>query len=277
MDSSIIRHPALIGASSIPTVTFDVYALLFANFFGSEAFQRWLSHERGVAWQLRCVGGPGAGKTTLAALLVRALRGEVPVCLLGGAAEGRPRGLFLPHLPARPVVGAIFLQRQASPDGPFFLESFLLLVYMQLEAAGGRHGASKRLQKYLDSCEDNGPGDPYARPLPTTARVSLIRSALHGLLQDVCDAAVPYLVVDGIQNYCDRTLEFLLLEELAALQQIGLRVLVTSLWAEPAPVIVCDGDKCTNRINPQIHWNCEKCSVDLCGPCWMKCSTCSKW
>ncbi|KAF2468286.1 uncharacterized protein BDR25DRAFT_232351 [Lindgomyces ingoldianus] len=197
----ISRHPSLGVSRSLST---DIFVDIFDWFFTHPVFDRWQG--KGVNWQLHCIGGPGSGKTTLAALVVHHLKGKV-------------------HSEGIPVI-SFFVQEDVYEHETAFLEDFLEILYRELGAYeactqddSSAFHSEYAFARYMD------PSGGRAR-----YRIHLIRKSVYSRVSTMMQSTPIYLVLDGIDR-CSPTLRFLLEMELHDLQQSGLSILLTSRLA----------------------------------------------
>ncbi|KAF2855716.1 hypothetical protein T440DRAFT_386062 [Plenodomus tracheiphilus IPT5] len=234
-------HPAL-GAPH--GVTSDIYVPLFDAFFDSEIFNRWLRRKN--AWQLHLVGGPGAGKTTMASLTMKRIRAE-----------------YTQSVGIKTHVAAIFMR-----DGPIenelaFLEDFLGDIYRQFTPLGllANHIASQKYEKYTDARNAGK---------RVSVRIDLIGQAVQQRCMEIQETGRAFLVFDNIEQ-CSPSLEQLLLHQFSVLQQSGVGILITSRLLKYGKLeeIYCDFHdpgpyegrlqfyrRC---VHCEKHYTCEEC------------------
>ncbi|KAF2795818.1 hypothetical protein K505DRAFT_239126 [Melanomma pulvis-pyrius CBS 109.77] len=195
-DSQSSMHSALSPSYGISS---DIFPGLFDWFFAHHVFDRWC---RDRAWQLHCAGGPGSGKTTLAALVAKHLE--------AGAQER--------HL----AVVSIFIQKDVVAYETSFLEDFLEIVYHKL---GDSWACNEEDEEDFDEYQRQRYGN--LEGCRASRRIHLIRKAVYSRLETLAKSARAFLVLDGI-DLCSSTLYLLLDMELSVLQEKGLCILLTS-------------------------------------------------
>ncbi|KAF2186876.1 hypothetical protein K469DRAFT_570948 [Zopfia rhizophila CBS 207.26] len=215
-------HPALGVSHSLPS---DVFTNLFDWFFESPVFERWC--RRKGKWQLHCVGGPGAGKTTLSALALKYLKQKCQD----------------DNIP----IASIFILQDVLDYENTFIEDFLGTIYSQLgESEALVDDDSDDLYKeYEKACEED------AR---VSARINLIQEALYSRLSS-CPRA--YLILDG-PDRCSSALHLMLETHLAALQNRGLSIMITSRL----PVFDNGEAWCDHKYHNREHNEGNKGDVD---------------
>ncbi|KAF2636217.1 hypothetical protein P280DRAFT_510725 [Massarina eburnea CBS 473.64] len=249
----------------------DIYRNLFENFFEHPVFVRWSGEF--VDWVLYCVGDPGAGKTTLAALVTRRLRQRFECA-------------GFPVIP-------IFVQEDVTQYDHEFLEDFMHLVYQSLGKweSFSEDQSNNVYREYIrvrfGTDEDCG----------VNRKLVLIREALYRRLKARGNDTRIFLIIDGM-DLCSQTLLLLLEAELSQLRSAGVSMLRTSripgLVQEPSR---CDHPKHTeneeneeddedgdddaeplgefDRSVVQMFYSCENCLSILCLPCKAAERTCA--
>lgn len=240
-DAAPSSYPAFCAP---PAISSEIYPALFDWFFASEEFQCW--YQGGSNWQLRCIGGPGSGKTTLSALTVRYLQERY-----GSAA----------------AVAAVFIRSDVLSNEAAFVDAFLLSIYDQLAASNLPHDSSSNA--YLNG---HGVRENAKDAAPC---IDSTRNALYSRLSDLNRA---FLVVDDF-DWCSPALRLLLTEELSQLQRWGLSIMVTSrvplLLKDDPEEISCDVNDSHTYL--RIFWECQTCngtSFIMCHPCREKGEVC---
>ncbi|OCK96347.1 uncharacterized protein K441DRAFT_694885 [Cenococcum geophilum 1.58] len=244
-DAAPSNYPAFCAP---PAISSEIYPALFDWFFASEEFQCW--YQGGSNWQLRCIGGPGSGKTTLSALTVRYL-------------HERCHGAD--------AVAAVFIRSDVLTNEAAFVNAFLLSIYHQLAASNFPHDSSS--SAYLNG---HGVRENAKRAAPC---IDSIRNALYSRLSDLNRT---FLVVDDF-DWCSPALRLLLIEELSQLQRWGLSIMVTSrvplLLEDDPETISCDVNE--SHTDLRLFWECQTCNGTnfiMCHPCREKgevCQNCS--
>ncbi|KAF6801240.1 TOL protein [Colletotrichum sojae] len=228
-------HLAL-GESHAPGV--DTWKPLWDWVFADDVYQSWQRNDS--KWMLRCVGGPGSGKTTLSSLLVERLRRK--------------------HDGDGDAVAAVFVRTDVASGGSTaFVEDFLASVFRQLCV---RHAKiyededddAAHIEKYREYFEARNTGLRDAR------RIQLLRDALQ-LCLGILDRA--FLVVDDFDR-CSPAADLILESELAALALLGLKVFLTSRVPCLATVPLaqaCDScqDERLRATFRAVYWRCEEC------------------
>ncbi|KAH7051071.1 hypothetical protein B0J12DRAFT_661973 [Macrophomina phaseolina] len=219
-------HPALSVSHELP---FDFCPGTFDWIFDLEEFEHWI--DKVHSWQLRCVGPPGSGKTTLSALALARLR-------------ERFRG-------QKEAVAAIFLLDDVnySHEGRF-CEDLLDSVYCQLSSRQPHPEdlATSFYATYRDAREHGKQNVLHLLRKALAARLAILERA--------------FLVLDDI----DRCYESSALEaELSRLQELGLKILVTSRVPLNTSVLEY---RCDTGVHGKEEWEVPCCKV-----CWW-CSKC---
>ncbi|KAF2093752.1 hypothetical protein NA57DRAFT_80750 [Rhizodiscina lignyota] len=247
-------HPAIANSFEPP---FDVYARAWEWVFRSEAFISWL--EEGRTWQLRCVGPPGSGKTTLSALVVEQLRKE--------------------FRDANIAVASIFIIDDLGGREEAFLEEFLESVLKQLsESAADSDFSCCICSSYAEACKRN---EKFA------LRIEMLRKAIYTRLTTLNRA---FLIVDDFDR-CSAEAAAFLEDELARLQRHSVKIMVTSRvpYHRVANQFLCEVELDENEIdlehggNLSVYWQCERCSglwmseedeYNICNQCKLRGYTC---
>ncbi|KAK1990785.1 hypothetical protein LX36DRAFT_691567 [Colletotrichum falcatum] len=220
----------------------DIWRPLWDWVFANDIFRSW--QRRDYTWTLRCVGGPGSGKTTLSAMVVEWLRSQ--------------------YAGDRDAVAAVFVREDvAAAGGTAFVEDVLTSVFHQLCARGAEEKAGgegedeahvAKYRRYLDA-RRHGHRDMF--------RIELIRDALQSRLSTLDRA---FLVVDDFDR-CSPAADLFLENELALLaRRWRLKVLMTSRVSclKALPTWQCcdscddgDGDEAATFLS--VYWRCESC------------------
>ncbi|KAK1961345.1 hypothetical protein LY78DRAFT_588937 [Colletotrichum sublineola] len=211
----------------------DIWHPLWDWVFANDIFRSW--QRNGYTWTLRCVGGPGSGKTTLSAMVAEWLRSQYPG--------------------EKDAVAAVFVQDDVVVAGTAFVEDVLTSMFHQLcvrsadEDEDEAYVAKYRL--YLDA-RKHGHRDMF--------RIELIRDALQSRLSMLDHA---FLVIDDFDR-CSPAVDLFLENELALLAKNSrLKVLMTSrvscLKAVPTWQYcdACDDEEVARYLS--VYWTCEGC------------------
>ncbi|KAF2662854.1 hypothetical protein K491DRAFT_709514 [Lophiostoma macrostomum CBS 122681] len=197
-----MMHSALAFADGTSS---DIYRDLYDWFLAHPVFERWY---QGSPWQLHCVGGPGSGKTTLAALVSEHI------------AKSK-------HF-SRSIVVHVSVQHDVCARELEFLEDLLLAIYQELE--------SKSEENDEDDEDSEDLFDIYVQERQklggcrVSRRIQLLQKAVYSCLANLPKSSHVYLVLDGYDR-CSLTLKTLLDNELSALQQKDLSIFITSRLA----------------------------------------------
>ncbi|KAM7211231.1 hypothetical protein V8F06_013392 [Rhypophila decipiens] len=257
------------------------YPQLFNGFLSSYYYRKWKTSS--LPWQLRVLGGPGSGKTSLAILVVQDLGKSF--------AQNRTQVLlsaFFSTTTEDDDLSGTVTEISCAAD---LRTKFLSEIERQLDthlavtataAAGkgqrrrhvGSAKKSKRVQIHVTSNVDDDEHSP--------SRYERIRSKISGL--------TPYLVLDDLDVTWLRPEEYFPLEEtLAWLEGLGVRILATSrtYHRKNTPLSYCDvvlpcdedsqNERDTDGIDDDGHrdfclddpeefvawWECVMCNEDI--------------
>ena len=200
LSSRAARHPALQMSYGLSS---DVFTELFDWFFTHPVFERWYSQDG--TYQLHCIGAPGTGKTTLAALVANHIRGKK-------------------EMSSKAVI-SIFVQDDVAAYETVFLEDFLVEIYQELQQFETDVDESETLyDEYIQARFVTLEGSRISR------RIHLIRKAVFSRIEGLKNSIRMYLIFDGIER-CHSTLRLLLETELSELQSCGLSIFLTSRLA----------------------------------------------
>ncbi|KAH3965972.1 hypothetical protein HBI16_147860 [Parastagonospora nodorum] len=215
----------------------DVHVEIFLNVLQDPRFQAWKQTNR--RWQLHIGGGPGSGKTTLAALIAKQLRRE----------EAAPVALIHVHDDDLPTAKTeTSLQYHASTiDRPLQSNKFI------------NHDRSLKTEAINISSSGIDFEDLYAV-----------------LVDHLTSKDGVYFIIDGHDRF-EKSMQERLRQNIGPLEAQGLKLLLLNAASEldsfpPAGPVECDNCK---RGSPeseeedglQIYWSCESCPYDLCDNC----------
>ncbi|CAO2651400.1 Nn.00g039700.m01.CDS01 [Neocucurbitaria sp. VM-36] len=231
----IVVHPALRESLGISS---DIYEGLFDDLYDGEVFDRWINHKN--SWQLHCVGGPGAGKTTFAAITTMRVRRRYAETMCNAT-----------H------IASIFIVDDPIENELVFFEDFLHSVYRQLirSTLPVGHAASTTYKKYTSACKSGK---------RSSLRIELITQVLRQRITDIRKSGHAFLVVDNIDQ-CSSSLIELLQRELSILKRNGLSILITSRLPqhEHQQDVWCDFHE--KGFFPLVFYekcmSCEKCFI----------------
>ncbi|KAF2703362.1 hypothetical protein K504DRAFT_418304 [Pleomassaria siparia CBS 279.74] len=233
-----IVHPAIQDNFAIPP---DIFTKLFDGFFNHPLFNRWLKYQE--HWPLDIVGGPGAGKTTFAALAAERIRDYSQS----------------PHH-HHSYLATVFISAGPVGNDLILVEDVLCSIYRQLTPSAAQVGPAV-LDRYSDyqSAQHKGRN--------ASVRIGLISEVLQWRVADICVKGQAFLILDNVDQ-CMAPLKELLERELCILQRIGLKVMVALRLlrheAFGAPLDrVCD----ICRIQTSLYWYCTRCREDICENC----------
>ncbi|USP77062.1 uncharacterized protein yc1106_04336 [Curvularia clavata] len=219
----------------------DIYEPLFDSILTSELFIEWLQCKD--HWQLHVVGGPGAGKTTFAALVAKRLRESI------SASEEQTFQL-----------ANIFINHRRIEHELAFLEDLLDTIYNQVSPARCDIDPATRLT-YGAYKELLRTGQRASR------RIDSIAQALRLRIAELVRKGDAVLIIDHLDQ-CSPVLRELVQQQLDILQDEGLKILVTSRLPrhEPAMTIWCDYHPQDSPL--KVFWRCSKCQQkDICINC----------
>ncbi|KAF4846806.1 hypothetical protein CGCSCA4_v005768 [Colletotrichum siamense] len=219
-----ILHPAL---SERPEPGPDAWEPLWNGLLESEVFGSWQNPE--YQWILRCVGGPGSGKTNLSAVVTKRLEES--------------------YNEDSEAVASIFIGADVTSSGTAFVEDVLTSVFLQLSAKYADVDgdmANAKYQLYLEAWK-HGHRDRH--------RIRLVREALC-LRLDMLESK--FLIIDDFDR-CYPAVDLFLEDELSHLAARGLRVFITSRISclEEFPLsATCDF---CQKESLKLFWGCESC------------------
>ncbi|KAF0330950.1 ankyrin repeat-containing protein [Colletotrichum asianum] len=219
-----VLHPAL---SVRPELGPDAWKPLWNGLLESDVFGSWQNPE--YQWMLRCVGGPGSGKTHLSAVVTKRLEES--------------------YNEDTEAVASIFIGADVTSSGTAFVEDVLTSVFLQLSAKYADVDvdmANAKYQLYLEAWK-HGHRDRH--------RIRLVREALC-LRLDMLENK--FLIIDDFDR-CYPTVDLFLEDELSHLATRGLRVFLTSRISclEEFPLsATCDF---CQKESLKLFWGCESC------------------
>ncbi|XP_014555932.1 hypothetical protein COCVIDRAFT_101023 [Bipolaris victoriae FI3] len=235
----MVVHTAIQESSPI---TSDIYEQLFDSILASELFTEWLQCKD--HWQLHVVGGPGSGKTTFAALVAKRLREII------SASEEQTfqlANIFINH-------------RNRIENELAFLEDLLDSIYNQVSPPSCDVDPATVLA-YSAYKELLRTGQRASKRIDSIAQALRLRTAELARKGDVV------LIIDHLDQ-CSPALRELVQHHFDALQDEGLKILVTSRLPrhEPAMIIWCDYHPQDSPLT--VFWRCSKCQQkDICIDC----------
>ncbi|WQF83863.1 Putative AAA+ ATPase domain, P-loop containing nucleoside triphosphate hydrolase [Colletotrichum destructivum] len=211
----------------------DTWRPLGDSIISSTVFQSWQRQRKDEHWTLRCVGGPGSGKTTLSAQVIEMLENK--------------------YKDDKEAVASIFLQADVVCGGSTFVEDILHSVFRQLcvkySEADAKEDCVSKYRLYLDARRD---GDSDGE-----RRVRLVRDALLSRLGKLVRA---FLIIDDLDR-CSASDELLLENELSMMGIQGLKVFITSripCLKRASQSVECDS--CPDKgVEIDVYWECESC------------------
>ncbi|KAK2780269.1 ankyrin repeat-containing protein [Colletotrichum kahawae] len=220
-----VLHPAL---SERPEPGPDTWEPLWDGLLESDVLESWQNPEN--QWMLRCVGGPGSGKTNLSTVVTKRLEEN--------------------YNEDTEAVSSIFIGADVTSSGTAFVEDVLTSVFLQLSAKYADVDgdlANAKYQLYLEAWK-HGHRDRH--------RIRLVREALC-LRLDMLENK--FLIIDDFDR-CYPAVDLFLEDELSHLVAKGLRVFLTSRISclEEFPLSVkCDS--CQEE-SLKLFWGCESCN-----------------
>jgi hypothetical protein len=180
-------------------------------------------------------------------------------------------------------IATIYLLRDVTDDDKKFVECLLGDILLQLQGPRLQQGVTpdtNRLPEDYRSVRGEGH--------TSLSNTKAITSTLYALLATLDDA---YLILDAFDQ-CERSLRDRIELELTALQELGLRVLVTSrIPTYTGLQAFCDHE--IHKTSPELpdgplqaYWQCHsecedglhgECGMLLCFPCHKQGHSCNKW
>ncbi|KAJ8112155.1 hypothetical protein OPT61_g5417 [Boeremia exigua] len=246
-----MEYPALRSLGQ--NTSMDIFPGLLEWVFDCDAFKRW--HRGEGKWQLHCIAGPGSGKTTFATLATRYLRqhSEYRDC---------------------PII-SVSIDEEVSDCNIDFIEAFLVMVYQTLNEFP-LHNSEESDQLYD---EYNRWCLLHAEGVQRRRRLGRLRRAVHASLEAVSDTYT-FLILDGIDR-CGPTVRYMIETELVDLQQMNMRVLLTSRSATfEQTEALCDHERHVDDNPLDMYLQCRTDSCDgftmclLCKDADRVCSQC---
>ncbi|KAK8127354.1 hypothetical protein PG984_008462 [Apiospora sp. TS-2023a] len=208
----------------------------------SAEYQYWKS-DAGASWQLRCIGGPGSGKTTLSWLIIEDLRTSFK------GPRTATISIFLQSLPTH------------AGNGNSYPLSTQLLLEIQRQLESNAHVSD------IEGEEDDNKSNGAQR------HHEIGEEALYGWIRDqikLLDRA--FLVIDDLDLAFQDIAQYRELEsQLSRLQDLGFKILTTSR----VPYLTgelrgCDVATHSGPAQIRFWWHCETCgsgAYDICHEC----------
>ncbi|KAF6807570.1 hypothetical protein CSOJ01_08085 [Colletotrichum sojae] len=208
-----------------------IWEPLWLGIFESHEFESWQLEES--KWMLRCVGPPGSGKTTFAALITQRLKQDFP---------GNKHS-----------VASIFIGKDVPPSDAAFVEEALTSAFRQLFTTAADEATITNYRLHLDARRDSR---------PPSLRIQLLHDAFSSLLSNLDRA---FLVVDALDR-CDPAIGTVLENELSRLARSAkLKVFLTSRISclEMVPEVVsCNSCAEREHNHLSVYWVCAPCEND---------------
>ncbi|KAF6841655.1 hypothetical protein CPLU01_00327 [Colletotrichum plurivorum] len=208
-----------------------IWEPLWSEIFESHEFESWQLEES--KWMFRCVGPPGSGKTTLAALITERLKQKFSV--------------------NKQAVASIFIRKDVTSSDTAFVEEALTSAFRQLFTTAADEATITNYRLHLDARRDGR---------PSNVRIQLLRNAFSSLLSGLDRA---FLVVDALDR-CDPAVSTVLENELSRLaSSTKLKVFLTSRISclETVPEVVsCNSCADGEHNHLSVYWVCASCEDD---------------
>lgn len=152
-----------------------------------------------------------------------------------------------------------------------FVEDVLRIVFSELTPSHADIGSGV-LERYKEYKRARFTGRKVS------FRISLIAQALQERIAEVCAVDQAFLILDNL-DHCSAPLKELIVRELAAIQQVGLKIMLTSRLPRYENHGTmdknCDFNEEHFSISP--YWHCRNCKKDICEICKGDETNCRGW